>query len=213
MQKRHQQWGKRSLDMLLTVPALILMAPLMAGLSLILWIGSGNPIIFSQKRPGRHGRPFTLYKFRSMSQARDSQGNMLPDRERLTALGKRLRNLSLDELPALFNVLKGEMSLVGPRPLLLEYMHRYTSEQARRHDMKPGITGWAQVNGRNAITWEEKFRYDVWYVDNWSFGLDLKILLMTLIKVIKTEGINQPGNATMEVFRGTTASDQGKPGC
>jgi len=173
---------------------------------------SGHPIIFSQKRPGRYGKPFTLFKFRTMSEALDPQGNMLPDSARLTALGKRLRCLSLDELPTLFNVLKGDMSLVGPRPLLMEYLHRYTSEQACRHDMRPGITGWAQVNGRNAITWEEKFRHDVWYVDNWSLGLDLKILLMTLIKVIRMEGINQPGNATMEVFRGTTTSDQGSSG-
>jgi lipopolysaccharide/colanic/teichoic acid biosynthesis glycosyltransferase len=162
----------------------------------------GAPVLFRQMRPGYHGKPFYIYKFRTMSDARDGRGSLLPDAQRLTRLGRFLRSTSLDELPELFNVLRGEMSLVGPRPLLMQYLDRYTPEQARRHDVLPGITGWAQVNGRNALTWEDKFRLDVWYVDHWSPGLDLRIILITLGKVLKREGISQPGHATAEEFMG-----------
>jgi len=162
----------------------------------------GVPVLFRQRRPGLHGQPFTLLKFRTMTGARDAAGNLLPDAERLTPLGRFLRATSLDELPELLNVLKGEMSLVGPRPLLLEYLTRYTPEQARRHDVRPGITGWAQVNGRNALSWEHKFALDVWYVDHVSLGLDLKILVLTALRVLARQGISQPGHATMEEFLG-----------
>ena len=160
---------------------------------------SQGPVFFRQARPGKMGKSFILSKFRTM---REKKGTYWSDSERLTFLGKWLRRWSLDELPELANVLKGEMSIVGPRPLLMEYLGRYTAEQARRHDVKPGITGWAQVNGRNAISWEEKFRYDLWYVDNWNLGLDLKILALTLIKVLKGEGVSQSGQATMKEFKG-----------
>jgi lipopolysaccharide/colanic/teichoic acid biosynthesis glycosyltransferase len=162
----------------------------------------GLPILFRQQRPGLHGKPFTLLKFRTMTDARDAQGNLLPDAERLTPFGSFLRRTSLDELPAFFNVLRGDMSLMGPRPLLMAYLDRYTPEQARRHEVRPGITGWAQVNGRNAITWEQKFVLDVWYVDNWSLWLDLKILFLTGWKVLRREGISQEGHATMPEFLG-----------
>lgn len=162
----------------------------------------GRRVLFVQKRPGLHGRPFALFKFRTMTYARDEQGNLLTDRERLSRLGRFLRSTSLDELPELFNVIKGDMSLVGPRPLLIQYLDRYTPEQARRHEVKPGITGWAQVNGRNALTWEEKFKLDIWYVDHMSFWLDLKIIAMTILKILKREGISQPGHMTMEEFKG-----------
>jgi sugar transferase EpsL len=165
----------------------------------------GSPVLFRQQRPGQHGRPFTIYKFRTMSDVRDGQGNLLPDAGRLTPFGRFLRRTSLDELPELFNVLKGEMSLVGPRPLLTEYLDRYTLEQARRHEVRPGITGWAQVNGRNALTWEQKFALDVWYVDHLSFWLDLKILALTGWKVLRCEGISQTGHATMEEFFGSAS--------
>ena len=162
----------------------------------------GSPVLFRQQRPGKDGRPFTLFKFRTMTDARDGEGRLLPDAERLTAFGTFLRGTSLDELPELFNVLKGEMSLVGPRPLLMQYLPRYTPEQMRRHAVLPGITGWAQVNGRNALTWEQKFALDVWYVDHRSLGLDLKILVLTVVKALKREGISQAGQATMEEFKG-----------
>jgi sugar transferase EpsL len=168
----------------------------------------GMPILFHQKRPGYKGRPFYIYKFRTMTDASDSAGNLLPDSQRLTRLGRFLRILSLDELPELFNILRGEMSLVGPRPLLMEYLERYSPEQMRRHDAYPGLTGWAQVNGRNAITWQDKFALDVWYVDHWSFWLDIKIILLTIWKVIKREGISQPGQATTEYFMGNPHDDQ-----
>jgi len=177
-------------------------------IALLVWLYHGRPIIFRQLRPGYRTKPFWLFKFRTMTNARDSQGNLLPDKERLTRLGSSLRNFSLDELPELFNVLRGEMSWVGPRPLLMQYLERYTPEQARRHDVLPGITGWAQINGRNVITWEEKFNYDVWYVDHWSFWLDIKILLLTFWKVLKREGISQPGHATAEEFMGSQGNDQ-----
>lgn len=171
--------------------------------ALLVKIKLGSPIIFKQKRPGLYGKPFYVYKFRTMTDEKDENGKLLPDEVRLTKTGKIIRKLSLDELPQLFNVLKGELSLVGPRPLLMEYLPLYTTEQARRHEVKPGITGWAQVNGRNAISWEEKFALDVWYVDNQSFWLDMKILFMTVIKVFKREGISQEGQATIEKFTGT----------
>jgi lipopolysaccharide/colanic/teichoic acid biosynthesis glycosyltransferase/glycosyltransferase involved in cell wall biosynthesis len=199
----YRTWGKRLFDLALTIPGLILWLPLLALLSLVVHFKLGSPILFRQQRPGLGGQPFTLYKFRTMADTRDARGNLLPDRQRLTGLGRFLRQMSLDELPELINVLKGEMSLVGPRPLLMHYLERYTPEQARRHEVKPGITGWAQVNGRNALTWEEKFRLDVWYVDHSSLWLDLGILLTTLWKVSKREGISQAGQATMEEFKGS----------
>jgi lipopolysaccharide/colanic/teichoic acid biosynthesis glycosyltransferase len=162
----------------------------------------GTPVLFVQQRPGLRGRPFKLLKFRTMMDGRDAQGRLLPDAERLTPFGRFLRSSSLDELPELFNVLKGDMSLVGPRPLLMEYLPRYTPEQARRHDVRPGITGWAQVNGRNALSWEEKFKLDVWYVDHQSFALDLKILWMTLFRVFQRKSISAEGHATMPKFMG-----------
>jgi sugar transferase EpsL len=165
-------------------------------------VGSKGPVFFTQARPGKNKKIFSLYKFRTMKELKDKNGNLLPDAERLTKLGKFLRKLSLDELPEFLNVLKGDMSIVGPRPLLAKYLDLYSPEQARRHDVKPGITGWAQVKGRNVITWEEKFKYDIWYVANRSLWLDMKIIFMTIIKVIKGEGISQPGHATMEEFKG-----------
>lgn len=193
---------KRLFDLALTTPGLILISPLLALIGILAWILQGRPILFRQVRPGYRAEPFTLYKFRTMTEALDPQGIARSDAERLTPFGRFLRSFSLDELPELLNVLKGEMSLVGPRPLLMRYLDRYTPDQARRHEVLPGITGWTQVNGRNAITWEEKFRFDVWYVDNWSLGLDLMILALTLGKVIKREGISQPGQATAEEFKG-----------
>ncbi|HNB54517.1 MAG TPA: sugar transferase [Anaerolineales bacterium] len=194
---------KRIFDLLLTIPGLILVSPILLITAIFVRIFHGSPVIFRHKRPGYRGQPFTLYKFRTMSNARDPRGNLLPDEKRLTPFGKFLRATSLDELPELFNVLKGEMSLIGPRPLLMQYLDRYTPEQARRHEALPGITGWAQINGRNNLSWEAKFELDVWYVDHWSVGLDLKILALTLWKVIKREGISEPGNATAREFMGT----------
>jgi len=166
----------------------------------------GSPIFFAQPRPGKNGHIFTFYKFRTMTDDLDSEGKLLPDEKRLTAIGQFLRQTSLDELPQLWNVLKGDMSFVGPRPLLVAYLSRYNSEQARRHEVKPGITGWAQVNGRNAISWEEKFKLDVWYVDNWSLWLDLKILFLTVIKVLKRDGISEANHVTMSEFQGNHSS-------
>ncbi len=202
----YRRHGKRILDLALTLPALLLLAPVMGLIALAVRLRLGAPVLFRQRRPGLHGEPFTLLKFRTMTGARDAAGNLLPDAERLTPLGRFLRATSLDELPELLSVLKGEMSLVGPRPLLMEYLPRYTPEQARRHDVRPGITGWAQVNGRNALSWEEKFALDVWYVDHCSLWLDLRILCMTVLQVLKREGISQPGRATVDYFTGTTNS-------
>ncbi|QGP92690.1 putative sugar transferase EpsL [Neomoorella glycerini] len=199
---------KRLIDFIGAFMGLVVLSPLIILIALLVRMNMGAPVLFRQVRPGLHGRPFILYKFRTMRDLRDAEGRLLPDEMRLTRLGRILRSTSLDELPELFNVLKGEMSLVGPRPLLMEYLDRYTPEQARRHEAKPGITGWAQVNGRNAITWEEKFKLDVWYVDNWSLGLDLKILGLTLIKVLKREGISAGGHATMPEFRGSQGPGQ-----
>ncbi|MBN1105231.1 MAG: sugar transferase [Deltaproteobacteria bacterium] len=191
---------KRLFDLLLVVASLIMVLPFLGVLALLVRISMGSPVLFVQTRPGFHGRPFRIYKFRTMRNAADAAGKSLPDAERLTRLGRFLRATSLDELPELFNVLKGDMSLVGPRPLLMRYVDRYTAEQARRNEVKPGLTGYAQVNGRNAITWEEKFKLDVWYVDNRNLWLDLKIIAMTVLKVLKREGISGGGEATMSEF-------------
>lgn len=197
-----KKFWKRLFDILISLGLIIVLSPLFLVLLGAVYWKMGRPVIFTQLRPGLNGRPFKMYKFRTMTEERDSEGNLLPDEERLTPLGRFLRETSLDELPELFNVLKGDMSLVGPRPLLMQYLDRYAPEQARRHEVKPGITGWAQINGRNAITWEEKFVLDVWYVDNWSLWLDMKILAMTVVKVLKREGISAAGEATMPEFMG-----------
>lgn len=193
---------KRLFNFVIASIGLMLLSPIILLTALFVRIKLGSPVLFKQQRPGLHARPFYVIKFRTMTDQTDSEGRLLPDEVRLTPFGKLLRNLSLDELPQLFNVLKGDLSLVGPRPLLMEYLPHYTPEQARRHEVKPGITGWAQVNGRNAISWDEKFKLDVWYVDNQSFWLDLKILWMTVIKVFKREGISQEGQASAEKFQG-----------
>jgi sugar transferase EpsL len=194
--------GKRILDLMVSIPLLVLASPVLAVTALLVRLRLGSPVLFRQRRPGLHGRPFTVLKFRTMTDRRDAYGALLPDAERLTPFGRALRSTSLDELPGLFNVAAGEMSLVGPRPLLMEYLDRYTPEQMRRHDVKPGITGWAQVNGRNALTWEQKFAFDVWYVDHLSLALDLKIMALTAWRSLKREGISQPGQATAREFRG-----------
>ena len=193
---------KRGLDILVAGIALVVFAPVTAAVAGLVLAIMGPPILFTQLRPGRGGRLFNLRKFRTMSNAKDPAGNLLEDTERVTRFGRFLRRYSLDELPQLWNVLRGDMSLVGPRPLLVEYLPLYSAEQARRHEVRPGLTGWAQINGRNAQTWEERLRLDVWYVDNRSFWLDLKILWLTLLKVAKGEGVSQPGHATMPRFTG-----------
>lgn len=195
--------GKRVVDLILVTSAIIMLAPVLLLLAILVRRKLDSPILFRQQRPGLNGRPFTIFKFRTMADSRDQSGSLLPDEERLHPFGRFLRSTSLDELPELFNVLKGDMSLVGPRPLLIQYLNRYTPEQARRHELKPGITGWAQVNGRNAITWEDKFRLDVWYVDNLSLRLDMKIIALTTWKILTREGISQPGQATAEEFKGS----------
>jgi lipopolysaccharide/colanic/teichoic acid biosynthesis glycosyltransferase len=197
---------KRLLDILIALAALFLLALPLLTLALLIRWQMGSPVLFRQTRPGLRGKPFTMYKFRTMRAAADQHGRMLPDAERLTPLGQFLRRASLDELPEFINVLKGEMSLVGPRPLLMEYLERYTPEQARRHEVQPGITGWAQINGRNTLSWDERFRLDVWYVDHWSLWLDLKILAITFLKVLKREGISAEGHATMPEFTGRNSS-------
>lgn len=195
--------SKRIFDLLITLPALVVLSPLLLIIALLVCLQHGTPVIFRQQRPGFKGKPFWIYKFRTMNTATDRNGNSLPDSQRITRLGHFLRSTSLDELPEMFNILRGEMSWVGPRPLLMQYLERYSPDQQRRHEALPGITGWAQVNGRNAITWEEKFKLDVWYVDHWSLWLDIKILLITAVKVLRREGISQPGQATAEEFMGT----------
>ena len=195
--------SKRIFDLALTIPGLILISPLLLILALLVGITLGRPVLFTQERPGYKGKPFKLIKFRTMLDGVDEFGKPLPDEQRLTPVGRFLRSFSLDELPELFNVIRGEMSLVGPRPLLMQYLQRYTPGQARRHDVLPGIAGWAQINGRNTLSWEDKFRLDVWYVDNWSLWLDIKILCLTPMAVLKREGINQPGQATAEEFMGS----------
>ncbi len=193
---------KRLLDLIISLLALIILSPVFLLVSILVAILHGFPILFRQKRPGLKGKIFTLYKFRTMRDLIDDQGQPLPDTKRLTKFGKFLRSTSLDELPELINVIKGEMSLVGPRPLLIEYLPLYNNDQSRRHAILPGITGWAQIHGRNAITWQEKFALDVWYVDHWSFWLDIKIILQTIVKVLRREGISQPGEVSAERFTG-----------
>jgi len=200
--------SKRAFDLAIAALGLLILFPFLIIIAILVWLNLGRPIIYRQQRPGIKGRPFYIYKFRSMTDACDSSGNLLPDSERLTSFGSFLRSFSLDELPGLLNVLRGEMSWVGPRPLLMKYLERYSDEQMRRHDVVPGITGWAQVNGRNALTWQDKFRLDVWYVDHWTFWLDIKILFLTVGKVFKREGISQEGHATSEEFMGNTNPEQ-----
>jgi len=195
---------KRAFDLIVSLLALITLWPLVLLVALFIRIKLGSPLLFRQTRPGLHGKPFKMLKFRSMLDATDKEGNPLPDEMRLTRFGRILRSTSLDELPGLLNVLKGDMSLVGPRPLLMEYLPLYSPEQARRHEVRPGITGWAQVNGRNALSWEDKFKLDVWYVDNRSFWLDIKILFLTVKKVFVREGISAAGEATMSKFTGSS---------
>lgn len=194
--------SKRIADVVVSVIGLILGSPVMLVIAILIWITLGRPVVFRQPRPGYKGKIFTLYKFRSMSDEIDQAGKPLSDTLRVTPLGRFLRASSLDEVPELINVLRGEMSLVGPRPLLVEYLPRYSSEQMRRHDVRPGVTGWAQVNGRNALTWEQKFTLDVWYVDHWSFWLDLKILWKSVWVVFSQRDITPPGQTSMEEFRG-----------
>lgn len=200
--KRLQRLIKGFADRCIAAIALLFFSPLLLLIAIRIYTRMGNPILFSPERAGKDGRSFTFYKFRTMTMERDRDGNLLPDEQRLTAIGQFLRQTSLDELPQLWNVLRGDMSLVGPRPLHVRYLERYTPEQARRHEVKPGITGWAQINGRNGISWEEKFKLDVWYVDHWSLWLDLKILFLTVWKVVKREGISQEGYVAMEEFTG-----------
>lgn len=199
---------KRTFDIIVSALCIILFSWLFLLLYILCRIKLGSPVIFRQNRPGLHGNVFTMYKFRTMTEQRDAQGNLLPDEKRLTSFGKMLRKTSLDELPELLNILKGDMSFVGPRPLLVQYLERYSPRQARRHEVRPGLTGWAQVNGRNAISWEERFELDVWYVENWTIWLDLKILCMTVEKVLKREGISAQGEATMAEFMGTKKRDE-----
>ena len=194
---------KRALDIAVSGLMLVVLSPLLALLSVLVRVKLGSPVLFRQLRPGRFGVPFTIYKLRSMTDARDAKGELMPDSVRLTKFGEFLRRTSLDELPELLNVLKGDMSLVGPRPLLTEYLSRYSPEQARRHDVLPGITGWAQINGRNAISWERKFAADLWYVDHLSLRLDIWILFVTMWRVVRREGISQPHHATMPEFKGS----------
>lgn len=200
--------AKRLADILFSGIFLLILTPLMAAIALKIRLVIGSPVLFRQTRPGYKGKPFTLLKFRTMTAARGAQGFLLPDAQRLTLIGRPLREHSLDELPQLWNVFRGDMSLVGPRPLLMQYVDRYTPEERRRHDVKPGLTGWAQVNGRNALTWPQKFRLDLWYVDHWSLSLDAWILVRTLWQVLNREGISQKGHATMPEFLG---SERNKP--
>ena len=194
------------MDRAIAIIAVFLLSPILVSVAVLIPALQGLPILFRQVRPGRFEQPFTLMKFCTMSNRRDSAGVLLPDSERLTKFGGFLRSTSIDEFIQLWNVLRGDLSLVGPRPLLMDYLPRYSPEQARRHDVLPGITGWAQVNGRNAISWEEKFELDVWYVDNWSLWLDIRILCMTVLKVFRREGISRAGHATMPEFKGSTQS-------
>ena len=194
---------KRAFDLVASLALLVLLSPLMLVVALMVRVKLGSPVLFRQERPGLGGGIFTMYKFRTMTDERDEEGDLLPDAKRLPPFGQMLRSTSIDELPELFNVVRGQISLMGPRPLLTQYLERYSPEQARRHEVRPGITGWAQVNGRNAISWEEKFACDVWYVDNISFALDMKIIFKTIAKILAREGISQEGQATMEEFLGT----------
>ena len=199
---QHRNWGKRAFDVAASAFCLLILAIPLALIGVLVWIWHGSPVLFVQWRPGLHGHLFRMLKFRTMTNERDRNGCLLPDSERLTAFGRFLRSTSLDELPELWNVLRGDMSLVGPRPLLMQYLDRYSPEQARRHEVKPGITGWAQVNGRNALSWDERFALDVWYVDHQSLGLDVKILALTVVRVIQRSGISHAGYSTMHEFSG-----------
>jgi lipopolysaccharide/colanic/teichoic acid biosynthesis glycosyltransferase len=202
-QRGWRLWVKSALDRGAALWGLIVVSPVLIVVSILVWLSMGRPILFRQRRPGRFTKPFLLLKFRTMSDMRDVSGKPLSDAERLTRVGRLLRATSLDELPQLWNVLRGDISLVGPRPLLMEYLPRYSPEQARRHDVMPGITGWAQINGRNALAWQEKFALDTWYVDNWSLMLDFCILAKTLWRVLKRNGISSQGHATMPEFMGS----------
>ena len=204
----HVPISKRALDLIVSLAVLAILSPILLLISIMALAVEGLPLFFCQDRPGLDGKIFKVCKFRTMKAARGPSGAQLPDEDRITGMGKFLRRTSLDELPELFNVIKGEMSLVGPRPLLVQYLDRYSPEQARRHEVLPGITGWAQVNGRNAISWDEKFRLDVWYVVHWSFWLDIRIILMTVWKVLAGEGISQPGRATMDEFMGNEEEEE-----
>ncbi|MFC4320718.1 sugar transferase [Litchfieldia salsa] len=194
---------KRLFDLYVSIFLLVILSPLIGILAIMIHYKLGSPVIFKQQRPGLNGKPFYLYKFRTMTDEVNHNNELLPDHQRLTSFGKLLRKYSLDELTQLINVIKGDLSLVGPRPLLMEYLPLYTEEQAKRHLVKPGITGWAQINGRNTVSWEEKFKLDVWYVQNQTFLLDTRILFLTVMKVIKSEGITQPGNVTVDRFEGS----------
>jgi sugar transferase EpsL len=199
----YRRWGKYLFDVSLALPALILLVPVLVLLSILVRVKLGPPVLFRQWRPGLHGRPFIIYKFRTMADTRDADDRVLPDSARLTPFGRFLRKTSSDELPELWNVLKGDMSVVGPRPLLMEYLPRYSPEQARRHEVRPGITGWAQVNGRNALSWDQKFRLDVWYVDNLSLFMDIQILLRTVAQVVRQKHVSAESHATMHEFTGS----------
>lgn len=202
-----KQTTKRGFDVVLAGTALVVLSPLLLGLACLIRYKLGGPVLFRQRRPGLSGKPFELMKFRTMTSVYNQHGELLPDELRLTKFGQWLRSTSLDELPELINVFKGDMSLVGPRPLLMQYLPLYTPEQNQRHLVRPGITGWAQINGRNLLSWEAKFDLDVWYVKHWSIWLDLRIIFLTLVKVVRREGISQPGNATATVFRGSSQVD------
>lgn len=202
----YEKYTKRLLDVVLSGGALVVLSPVLLATAILVRTKLGSPVIFYQDRPGKGAKVFRLYKFRSMTDERDAEGNLLPDEVRLTKLGKLLRATSLDELPELWNILRGDMSIVGPRPLLVKYLPLYNEDQKHRHDVRPGLTGWAQVNGRNSITWEDKFRHDVWYVRNISFALDVKIVFLTVKKVFCREGISSGTAVTMEEFRGTKES-------
>lgn len=211
--KEIEEWvesmsAKRAFDVCTAVCLILLLMPVIVVTAVLVRLKLGTPVIFKQTRPGLHGKPFQVWKFRTMTDQRDNQGQLLPDHVRLTAFGRLLRKLSLDELPQLWNVLRGDLSLVGPRPLLMDYLPLYTETQARRHLVRPGITGWAQVNGRNQISWEEKFELDIWYVDHHSFWLDVRILMLTVLKVFRSEGISNGTHVTMPVFRGTVHHQQ-----
>jgi lipopolysaccharide/colanic/teichoic acid biosynthesis glycosyltransferase len=203
---------KQVLDRTVAGLGLLAAAPILATTAAAVALSMGRPVVFRQRRPGLHGRPFEIAKFRTMSDARDASGAPLPDGERLTAVGKFLRRASLDELPQLWNVVRGELSLVGPRPLMMQYLDRYDREQARRHDVLPGITGWAQIHGRNAVDWDARFRFDVWYVDHWSLWLDLKILALTVLTLARRDGISRADHATMPEFLGSDRRDDGRQG-
>lgn len=200
---------KRMFDLIISCLLLLVLSPVIAITAILVRFKLGSPILFKQQRPGLHGVPFYVYKFRTMTSEEDSMGNLLPDHLRLTAFGSLMRKFSLDELLQLVNVIKGELSLIGPRPLLMEYLPLYNEQQAKRHLVRPGITGWAQIHGRNAVSWEARFEHDVWYVENQSFLLDLKILLLTVKKVLKSEGVSNGNHVTMPVFQGTTTNSEG----